>query len=225
MADQKLRVDLLLNSKGFSKGLTTASSRLRAFGSKISSVGKSLSLRITAPMVLAGGQAIRMAAQFDKSMTQIKTLVGVAGSEVDSMGLKVKQLASTTGVNAAAAAEALFFVTSAGLRGSEAMDVLEQSLKASALGLGETKTVADLATSAMNAYGSETLGASDATDVLVSAVREGKLESTELSGAMGAVLHMASKWALSFMKWEQRLQLCLELELMQLLPQLSLTVY
>ena len=151
-----------------------------------------MSLRITAPMVLAGGQAIRMAAQFDKSMTQIKTLVGVAGSQVDSMGLKVKQLASTTGVNAAAAAEALFFVTSAGLRGSEAMDVLEQSLKASALGLGETKTVADLATSAMNAYGSESLGASDATDVLVSAVREGKLESTELSGAMGAVLPMAS---------------------------------
>ena len=198
MADQKLRVDLLLNSKGFSKGLTTASSRLRAFGSKISSVGKSLSLRITAPMVLAGGQAIRMAAQFDKSMTQIKTLVGVAGSEVDSMGLKVKQLASTTGVNAAAAAEALFFVTSAGLRGSEAMDVLEQSLKASALGLGETKTVADLATSAMNAYGAETLGASDATDVLVSAVREGKLESTELSGAMGAVLPMASNMGVKF---------------------------
>ena len=198
MADQKLRVDLLLNSKGFSKGLNTASGRLRAFGSKISSVGKSLSLRITAPMVLAGGQAIRMAAKFDKSMTQIKTLVGVAGSEVDSMGQKVKQLASTTGVNAAEAAEALFFVTSAGLRGSEAMDVLEQSLKASALGLGETKTVADLATSAMNAYGSDTLGASDATDVLVSAVREGKLQADELSSVMGAVLPIASNMGVKF---------------------------
>ena len=61
-------------------------------------------------MVLAGGQAIRMASKFDKSMTQIKTLVGVAGSEVDSMGQKVKQLASTTGVNAAEAAEALFLL-------------------------------------------------------------------------------------------------------------------
>ena len=198
MADQKLRVDLLLNSTGFSKGLNTASGRLRAFGSKISSVGKSLSLRITAPMVLAGGQAIRMASKFDKSMTQIKTLVGVAGSEVDSMGQKVKQLASTTGVNAAEAAEALFFVTSAGLRGSEAMDVLEQSLKASALGLGETKTVADLATSAMNAYGSDTLGASDATDVLVSAVREGKLQADELSSVMGAVLPIASNMGVKF---------------------------
>ena len=198
MADQKLRVDLLLNSSGFSKGLNTASGRLRAFGSKISSVGKSLSLRITAPMVLAGGQAIRMASKFDKSMTQIKTLVGVAGSEVDSMGQKVKQLASTTGVNAAEAAEALFFVTSAGLRGSEAMDVLEQSLKASALGLGETKTVADLATSAMNAYGSDTLGASDATDVLVSAVREGKLQADELSSVMGGVLPIASNMGVKF---------------------------
>jgi len=114
------------------------------------------------------------------------------------MGQKVKQLASTTGVNAAEAAEALFFVTSAGLRGSEAMDVLEQSLKASALGLGETKTVADLATSAMNAYGSDTLGASDATDVLVSAVREGKLQADELSSVMGAVLPIASNMGVKF---------------------------
>ena len=75
------------------------------------------------------------------------------------------------------------------------MDVLEQSLKASALGLGETKTVADLATSAMNAYGSDTLGASDATDVLVSAVREGKLQADELSSVMGAVLPIALIWA------------------------------
>jgi TP901 family phage tail tape measure protein len=103
-----------------------------------------------------------MAFDFDKSMTMIKSLVGVAGDEVDAMGETAKQMALDTGKSATEAADALFFITSAGLRGDEAMQTLEASLKAAAVGLGETKTIADLATSAMNAYGSDTLSASAA---------------------------------------------------------------
>ena len=107
-------------------------------------------------------------------------------------------MATDTGRSASEAADALFFITSAGLEGEQAMNVLNASLQAAAVGLGDTATVADLATSAMNAYGSDTLGASDATDVLVAAVREGKLESTELSSAMGSVLPIASNMGVSF---------------------------
>ena len=107
-------------------------------------------------------------------------------------------MAKETGVSANDAADALFFITSAGLEGSEAMDVLEASMKAAAVGLGETKTVADLATSALNAYGSENLSAIEATDVLTASVREGKLEANELAGSMGRVIPIASAMGLSF---------------------------
>ncbi len=198
MADQKLNVILGVDSSRFNASLGKAQGRLKAFGSKLKSVGSTLSTRLSLPLALAGGAAIKMAVDFDKSMTQIKTLVGIAGDEVDAMGLKVKQLASQTGKSSTEAAEALFFITSAGLRGAEAMEVLEQSLKGSALGLGETKVVADLATSAMNAYGSDVLSASNATDVLTSSVREGKLSADSLAGAMGMVLPIASSLGVSF---------------------------
>lgn len=198
MADQKLNVILGVDSSKFNASLGKAQGRLKAFGSKLKSVGSTLSTRLSLPLALAGGAAIKMAVDFDKSMTQIKTLVGIAGNEVDAMGLKVKQLASQTGKSSSEAAEALFFITSAGLRGAEAMEVLEQSLKGSALGLGETKVVADLATSAMNAYGSDVLSASNATDVLTSSVREGKLSADSLAGAMGMVLPIASSLGVSF---------------------------
>jgi TP901 family phage tail tape measure protein len=71
-------------------------------------------------------------------------------------------------------------------------------LKASAVGLGETKTIADLATSALNAYGKENLSATDATDVLTASVREGKLEASALSAAMGQVLPVASNMGVQF---------------------------
>lgn len=197
MSDSVLRVRLQGDAKQLNASLKTASSRLQAFGAKANAIGAQLR-SISIPLAIAGGAAVKMAADFNKSMTQIKSLVGVAGAEVDAMGERAKQMASDTGTSANEAAEALFFITSAGLRGEEAMQVLGASLKAAAVGLGDTKTVADLATSAMNAYGSAVLSATDATDVMVSAVREGKLEASELAGSMGRVLPIASAMGVSF---------------------------
>jgi TP901 family phage tail tape measure protein len=64
--------------------------------------------------------------------------------------------------------------------------------------LGDVATIADLATSAMNAYGVENLDASAATDVLTAAVREGKLEASALAGSMGSVIPLASALEVSF---------------------------
>lgn len=197
MAEQRLRYYITGDAKGLNAALNRASSRVSAFGNKLKSVGASLQ-RFSAIGALAGGAAIKMGADFDKSMTKIKALVGVAGDEVDAMSSKVRQMAKQTGVSSSEAADALFFITSAGLRGSDAMDVLNASLKASASGLGETKAIADLATSAMNAYGKENLSASGATDILTAAVREGKLESSELASVMGQVLPTASAVGLEF---------------------------
>lgn len=198
MADNTLRIGIYADTKGLNAGLTKAQTRLKAFGSKLSSVGSSLQTKLALPLVAGAGAAIKMAADFDKSMTKIKTLVGVAGDEVDGMAMKVKSMAQNAGIDSAQAADALFFITSAGLRGADALAVLEASTKAASLGLGETATIADLATSAMNAYGKDTLGAMEATDVLTAAVREGKLEASDLAGAMGQVLPVASNMGVSF---------------------------
>ena len=198
MADQNLKVNITGDSSKLSNALSSASSKLSSFGSKMQSVGKSMSTRLTLPLVAAGAAAVKMAFDFDKSMTSIQALVGVSADKVAEMGEAAKKMAVDTGKSGNEAAEALFFITSAGLRGSAAMDVLNMSLKAAAVGLGETKTIADLSTSAMNAYGTENLSASGATDILTAAVREGKLEASALAGAMGGVIPLASNMGVSF---------------------------
>jgi TP901 family phage tail tape measure protein len=198
MAQQELRINIKGDASGLNSALNTASGKLKAFGGKLQSIGGSLTKTLTLPLIAAGGAATKMAFDFDKSLTQIKSLVGVAGDEVDAMGERAKQMALDTGKSAAEAADALFFITSAGLRGDQAMQTLEASLKAAAVGLGETKTIADLATSAMNAYGTGNLSASQATDILTTAVREGKLEASQLAGSMGGVIPIASNLGVGF---------------------------
>ena len=150
MADQNLKVNITGDSSKLSNALSSASGKLQAFGSKMQSVGKSMTTSLTLPLVAVGAAAAKMAFDFDKSMTSIQALVGVSADKVAEMGETAKKMAVDTGKSANEAAEALFFITSAGLRGSDAMDVLNMSLKAAAVGLGETKTIADLSTSAMN---------------------------------------------------------------------------
>ena len=193
-----LKVVLTGDASQLNSALNKTSARLKNFGSKAQAIGGKISRNLTMPLTLVGGASVKLAVDFDKSMTKIESLVGIAGEEVAKMGATAKQMATDTGRSASEAADALFFITSAGLEGEQAMNVLNASLQAAAVGLGDTATVADLATSAMNAYGADTLGASDATDVLVAAVREGKLESSELAGAMGSVLPIASNMGVSF---------------------------
>jgi TP901 family phage tail tape measure protein len=177
-------------------GALTASAS--SFGASAGRIGKTMTKSVTLPVAAAGVASIAMSADFESSMAKVEGLVGVAKKDVQAMGDQARKLGPQYGKSASEAGEALFFITSAGLRGSDAMDVLEASLKASAIGLGDTATIADLATSAMNAYGSATLPASNATDVMIAAVREGKLEASELAGAMGSTLPIASNMGVSF---------------------------
>jgi len=200
MANQNTILEVFLkgDSTQLVAALNKAQSRVSKFSAKLKTVGSNLSRNVTLPLALVGGAAVKMAMSFDESMTKIQALVGISAEEVDKMREGVIQLAKDTGQSAGDAADALFFITSAGLEGAEAMSVLEASLKASTAGLGDVATIADAATSAMNAYGSDSLSASAATDVLVAAVREGKLESTELAGAIGQVIPIASNMGVTF---------------------------
>ena len=179
-------------------GVKRADKSLSKFGKAAGKVTSALKSKTALAFAAVGAAAAKMASDFESSMTKIETLVGRSAAEVERMEHAVKQLAGETARAPNELAEAMFFIASAGLEGSAATDVLTASARASAVGLGDTATIADLATSALNAYGAENLSAVKATDILTAAVREGKLQSDELAGSMGRVLPIASAMGVGF---------------------------
>lgn len=173
-------------------------SGMKNFGNSLKDIGANLTKFITVPLIGASIAVFKLGKDFEKEMSKITGLVGVSKNQVDLWAKEIINIAPELGKAPMELAEALFFVTSAGLRGSDAMDVLKMAAKASTAGLGETKVIADLVTSAMNAYGSENLSAATATDILVAAVREGKAEASELAASMGQVLPLASELGVTF---------------------------
>lgn len=183
---------------GISVALTGAITLFDTIGNAIKSVGTNLTQYLTVPLAAASTAVFTFGKNFESEMSKVTGLVGVSTDQVDEWGTTILDLAPTIGQTPQNLAEGLFYVTSAGIKGAEAMEVLEMSGKAASAGLGETATIADLVTSAMNAYGSENLSASQATDILVAAVREGKAEASELAASMGQVLPIASEMGVSF---------------------------
>lgn len=138
------------------------------------------------------GNAVQGMRTFERSLSRIEGLVGIAGDQVDAMGDALVRLSPEVAKAPTELAEALFFVTSAGFRGAEALQIVEQSARASVAGLGETAQIADVVTSAVNAYSAENLSAARTTDILTAAVRAGKLEATTLGPALADVVGTAS---------------------------------
>jgi hypothetical protein len=138
------------------------------------------------------------AKQYQKTMAEIVGLTGTSTQAVGQLSQQVLQLAGPVAKAPQELADALYFVLSSGVDAAHAMDVVTASAKASAAGLGETKIVADLVTSVMNAYGQQNISAAHATDILTQAVKDGKGEPDAYAAALGRVLPIASAAGVNF---------------------------
>lgn len=171
---------------------------LQEMGRAATEAGQSLTIGITAPLVAAAGGSLKFSADFETVMTRVGVLTDIGTGGVAEMRDEILRLAPTVGIGPTPLAEALLVVASTGIKGADAMQVLEAAAKASAVGLGETKDVARAVTSAMTAYGSENLNAAQASDKLFVAIRAGGAEADQFAGTLGRVVGIASQVGVSF---------------------------
>jgi len=180
------------------RGLAIASKRLVAFGTKMKAIGRSISMSFTLPFAMVGVAGAKMAIDFEKNMTKINTLVGISAKEVNEFSKDVMKLGGETAQAPAELAEGLFFLTSAGLKGANALNTLEAVSKAVAIGLGEQTDLAKVAAAAQNAYGEENITAAEALDVFGIAVQQGMFEASDLAEVLGTQLGLSSSLGVSF---------------------------
>ena len=171
-------------------GIDRARAKLNNFAAFALKAGAALTTAATGTVVAY--------ARYEREIAKIEGLVGISRDQLQAWQGDIEAIAAETGKGPEELAQALFFVTSAGLRGSVAMDVLRASAKASAAGLGDQVSIVDLVTSAINAYGAEELSAASATDILTAAVRLGKLAPESMAAAMGRALPVASAMGVKF---------------------------
>lgn len=179
------------------KALNRIEDRLQNFATNARKIGKGMSLVGTA-MGTGIGLAGKVFGEYEENVAEIKGLVGVTEAQLKMAEEGIKQTAIETGLSLKEISRAMFFVQSAGARGAEANEILLQSAKAARAGLGETKAVALLVTSAVNVFREDALTATEAVDQLTNAVRMGNLEAAYMATALPRALAMAQGAGISF---------------------------
>ncbi len=169
-----------------------------SLGEKATRLGLVMSAAITVPIAGAGYAAIKFSKDFEQTMTKVVTLSGVTEDQMHAFRESILKMAPAVGVGPGELAKALLVVTSTGIRGAEALKILEQAAKASAIGLGDTNTIARALTAVLNSYGQANLSAAKATDILYRTVKAGGAEATELAPVLGRVTGVAAKLGISF---------------------------
>jgi len=186
------------DTKAFQSGLDKMSKSMTRFGRQTQKLGRSITRNFSIPFALAGGAAVKMVADFDTSLTKMRTLVGLSEQQVNQFKDSILELSGTTAQAPKELADGLFFLTSAGLKGANAMETLEQVSKGVAIGLGSQTDLAKIAGAAQNAYGKDVLSAAEALDTFGAMVKTGMFESSELAQVLGKEAGFAAALGISF---------------------------
>jgi TP901 family phage tail tape measure protein len=203
VADLFVRVSA--DIRGLQAGLGAAKGQIGAFGSAAQTSAKTagsafagLGPVIVGAAAVGAVAATKLAIDYENAFTRISAISNSSAADIARWKGEVLELSGATAQAPQELAEALFFLSSAGLDSGQVMEALEVSAKAAASGLGSTVDVANITASALNAYAGSALTAAQVTDTLVAAVREGRAEPEAFAGALGRILPIASQAGVTF---------------------------
>jgi len=183
---------LVVNTSGLAKAEAEAKASGARIGTSMAMVGAAIGVAVVGAAAGIGIASVKMAKDFETSMAHVVNDAGESRKALAMVSAEVLKMAGEVGVAPLKLADALYFVESAGFHGAAALNVLRVSAIAAKVSGADMTAVADITTSALNAYGMAADQAAHVTDVMLQAVSEGKMKFQDLAVAMPTVLPTAA---------------------------------
>lgn len=149
------------------KGLTVSNSQM--MGESLQSVGKALTLGVTAPLVGVGIKSVKTASEFEAAMSKVKAISGATGGDFKKLEDIAKKMGATTKFTAIDSAEALKYMGMAGWKTDQMIAGLPPIMNLAAASGENLGTVSDIVTDSLTAFGLKATDAARFSDVLAAA--------------------------------------------------------
>jgi TP901 family phage tail tape measure protein len=186
---------LSLDSTPFETGMTGAGGRM----SSLVPMAQTAAIGVGAAMAGGAVYSLMKFSDFEAGMDEIFTMLpGMSQDAMDEMTGQVQDFSREFGVLPDQVIPALYQSISAGVPPGNVFDFLETAQKLARAGVTDLETAVDGLTSAMNAYGQENLSASEASDILFTAVTSGKTTVEKMSNALYQVSPIAASAGVGF---------------------------
>ena len=151
-----------------STSLKESGDKLTSIGDKVSSAGDGI-LKMTAPMAVVGGAAIKVGMDFESGMSQVAAISGATGQDLEDLKSKAQEMGATTKFSATESAEAMQYMGMAGWKSGQMIEGISGIMNLAAASGENLGSVSDIVTDALTAFGMSAEQSGHFADILASA--------------------------------------------------------
>lgn len=184
---RNLVVKIAADISSLSKGLQTAQKQIQKVSAGFTKAGTKLTASITAPLVALGTAAVNVSQEFEQSMANAASVAGATGDELARMTALAREMGSKTIFSASDAADALYYMASAGYKVDQMAASIEATLNLASATQSDLASTTDTVISALNQFGLEADQAERVTNVYAAAIGNSMATMDKLSNSMGYV--------------------------------------
>ena len=178
--------------KAFSDSSQNLQRQLQSTSKKMMSIGKSMSLSLTAPITLLGGAAFKTFATFEQSMAKVQAISGSTGKDFENLTNLAKDLGIATRFSASEVSELMLNYSKLGFSSSEIQKITGATLDL-ALATGEDLAKsAEIAGGTLRGFGLEADQMTRVADVMARAFSGSSLDLQKFESSMPKVSAVAS---------------------------------
>ena len=192
-----LNFRLAANIAPFQKGLNKAGRELDSFGRKMQQTGKSLSLRLTAPLTALGAVSFNVFKNFEAEMAKVKAVSGATAQEFKLLSDNAKALGASTQFSAVEVAGLQTEFAKLGFTATEITKVTEATLALAQASGSDLARSAEVAGSTLRAFGLDASETSRVTDVMALSFSSSALDMETFAESMKFVAPVAKSAGMS----------------------------
>ena len=198
----QLYQELTIDDKKFNKKLGRAKSKTSKLSKTMKkgfAVAATSAVAIGAALAGAATKGVKEFMKYENQMNEVFTLMPEASDKMkNQLNDDLKSFSEEMGVLTDDATPALYQAISAGVPKDNVFSFLEQAQKASVGAITDLETSVDALTSVTNTYGTENITAKETSDLLFTAVKQGKTTFEELARNISDVAPIASSLGIEF---------------------------
>lgn len=166
-------------------------------GKDVERVGRTMSMTMTAPILLFGASSLKAAGNFEASMNRVRAISGVSGKALEDMTQQAKDLGRTTQFSASEAADAMGFLSMAGFEANQVMGAMPSTLQLAAAAQMDLAQAADISSNVLTGFGLSVTDLAHANDVMIKTTNSANTDLSQLGEAMAQVAPIAAAMGIS----------------------------
>lgn len=193
-------VDVKADLRSLDKGFKKAEKDTGLFSKNMQKRMKTVGLALTGVGVAAGamfGKAIKTTASFEQSMANVQSVAGASAKELQTLTTYAREMGRESVFSASQAADAMYFLASAGMDTNQIMGALQGTMNLAAATQSDLASTSETTAATLSAFGLKANEADRVANVFAATISGSQANMEKLSTSMNYVGPIAKSMGMS----------------------------